>query len=177
MVRIMSKYKLGMILGRFQIFHKGHESIIDMALSLCDRVLILIGSADKCNTYENPFDYEYRKNIIKEVYNDRVIIAPLNDLGVGNVPRWGDYVIESCVKICGMPDCIIYGSEDKCKSWYNNYPNLNYVKVDRSKINICSSDLKKIIISDDLKKYKQFTNPKIYHHYNEIRNKLLEVGK
>ena len=43
----MKKYKLGMILGRFQIFHKGHESIINKALELCDEVIILIGSADK----------------------------------------------------------------------------------------------------------------------------------
>lgn len=171
------KYKLGMVLGRFQIFHKGHESIIDMALSLCDEVLIFIGSADKKDTFENPFDYEFRKNIIKEVYGDRVIIAPLNDLGVGNVPRWGDYVIESAINICGMPDCIIYGEEDKCRSWYNNYPTLNYVCVDRSKIKICSSDLKKIIIDNDFESYKKFTNPKIIYHYQEIRNKLLKVGR
>ena len=126
----MKKYKLGMILGRFQIFHKGHESIINKALELCDEVIILIGSADKYGTYENPFNYDTRRIIIEEVYKDRVIIAPLNDLGVGNVPKWGDYVIESCKKIKDIPDLVIYGDEDKCKEWYKNYPNIEYFKID-----------------------------------------------
>ena len=34
----------------------------------------------------NPFSYEFREIIIKEIYGDKVIIRPLPDLGVGNVP-------------------------------------------------------------------------------------------
>lgn len=38
-------YDVGMVCGRFQTFHKGHESLIESAVALCDRVLILIGSS------------------------------------------------------------------------------------------------------------------------------------
>lgn len=52
----MKQFKKGLILGRFQTLHKGHEYIIDKALDLCEEVLILIGSSDKSGTIENPFD-------------------------------------------------------------------------------------------------------------------------
>ena len=148
----MKKYKLGMILGRFQIFHKGHESIINKALELCDEVIILIGSADKYGTYENPFNYDTRRIIIEEVYKDRVIIAPLNDLGVGNVPKWGDYVIESCKKIKDIPDLVIYGDEDKCKEWYHtkclSFTNEQFQKYNgKGKIWFCP-DCSKMDIED-----------------------------
>ena len=51
----MKKYKTGLVLGRFQTFHKGHEYIINKALEICDKVLVFIGSSDKSGTIENPF--------------------------------------------------------------------------------------------------------------------------
>ncbi len=171
----MKKYKLGMILGRFQIFHKGHESIINKALELCDNVLILIGSADKAGTYENPFNYETRRAIIEEVYNDRVIIAPLNDLGVGNVPLWGDYVINECKKIKDIPDLVIYGDEDKCREWYKNYPNIEYFKIDRGLIPTSSSSLKQMLIDNDYDNYKKYVDEKLLKYYSDMRLALIKI--
>ena len=168
--------KLGLVLGRFQIFHKGHELIIDTALNNCDKVLIFIGSSDKENTFDNPFNYEFRKEIIKKVYpNDNIIIAPLPDLGVGNVPLWGKYVIDNAIKIIGMPDCIIYGKEDKCETWYKNYKNLKYIRVDRNDIDISSTKLKQIILNDDYDSYLKYVNPKINNYYKVIKEKLEAV--
>jgi len=170
------QYKLGMILGRFQIFHKGHQSIIDKALELCDEVLILIGSSDKSGTMENPFTYEMRESIIRSIYNDRVIIAPLPDLGVGNVPAWGDYVIEACKAIKGVPDCVIYGEEDKCRDWYKNYPNIEYFKVDRGIIDISSTSLKKMIIDNEYEAAKKYLAPEVIKRYSDIRLKLITIS-
>ena len=61
----MKKYKTGLVLGRFQTFHNGHEYIINKALEICDKVLVFIGSSDKFGTIENPFSYELRKKLIK----------------------------------------------------------------------------------------------------------------
>lgn len=171
----MKKYKLGMVLGRFQIFHKGHESIINKALELCDEVIILIGSADKSDTYENPFSYEIRKSIIEEIYENKLIIAPLNDLGVGNVPMWGDYVIESCKKYKGIPDLVIYGDEDKCKTWYKNYSNIEYYKVDRGIIPVSSSTLKEYLVNNNYDEFKKFINPKLLKYYQDMRLKLMKI--
>ena len=59
----MEKYKIGVVLGRFQMLHKGHISLIDEASKLSDKVVVLVGSADKSNTIDNPFSFEERKEI------------------------------------------------------------------------------------------------------------------
>ena len=43
----MKPYDVGLVCGRFQTFHKGHEKLVDTGLLLCDRLLILIGSAQE----------------------------------------------------------------------------------------------------------------------------------
>ena len=90
----MKKYKTGLVLGRFQTFHKGHEYIINKALEISDKVLVFIGSSDKFGTIENPFSYELREKLIKKIYGNEIvenklIISPLADLGAGNVTKWG----------------------------------------------------------------------------------------
>ena len=49
-------YDVGLIVGRFQTLHKGHEKLIETGLMLCDRLLILIGSSQECGTERNPLN-------------------------------------------------------------------------------------------------------------------------
>jgi len=46
---------VGLLIGRFQPFHKGHFEIIKKIASECDFVVIGIGSADLSHTFDNPF--------------------------------------------------------------------------------------------------------------------------
>lgn len=48
----MSIFKTGIIVGRFQHIHKGHEKLINIGLELSDKLLIFIGSANESNTLE-----------------------------------------------------------------------------------------------------------------------------
>jgi len=45
----------GLVIGRFQPFHKGHYSVIEEVLSECDEIVIAIGSAQESHTVRNPF--------------------------------------------------------------------------------------------------------------------------
>ena len=117
----MKPYHLGLVLGRFQGLHIGHEAVIRKALSLCDRVIVLIGSADKSGTSHDPFPASLRREMLEAAFprlskNGRLILQPLNDLGVGNVPAWGDYVLSSAREAAGEVDCVVYGDEDKCRT-------------------------------------------------------------
>ena len=110
----MKPYHLGLVLGRFQGLHIGHEAVIRKALSLCDRVIVLIGSADKSGTSHDPFPASLRREMLEAAFprlskNGRLILQPLNDLGVGNVPAWGDYVLSSAREAAGEVDCVVYG--------------------------------------------------------------------
>ena len=83
----MRPYRLGLVLGRFQGLHIGHEAIIRRALAVCDQVIVMIGSADKEGTSHDPFPVSLRKKMLQAMFphlvkSGRVILVPLNDLGV-----------------------------------------------------------------------------------------------
>lgn len=88
-----------MICGRFQTFHKGHEELVETAMRLCDRVLILIGSAQECGTERNPFNIITRTKMLKEIYGDHpeIMIYGLSDLTDENDirPEWGRYLLDN----------------------------------------------------------------------------------
>ena len=71
----MKPYDVGLVCGRFQTFHKGHEKLVDTGLLLCDRLLILIGSAQESGTERNPFNINTRTKILREIYGDRPMKA------------------------------------------------------------------------------------------------------
>lgn len=88
----MKPYDVGLICGRFQTFHKGHEKLINTGLMLCDRVLILIGSAQEYGTERNPLNINTRTNMLKTVYGDNpnIMIYGLSDMTNENdiCPEW-----------------------------------------------------------------------------------------
>lgn len=71
-------YDLLVFIGRFQPLHLGHQEVIDKAQVLAKRVLVLVGSAGVARSIRNPFTYEERSTIIKNVYPD-VLTAPIHD--------------------------------------------------------------------------------------------------
>ena len=99
-------FSLGILVGRFQTIHIGHEQMIRTALCLCSRVGIFVGSSQESGTQKNPFPYALRKRMLEKLFGDRVGVYPLPDLGVGNTAAWGDYVLEN-------PENLSYGLQRK----------------------------------------------------------------
>lgn len=95
----MKPYDVGLICGRFQTFHKGHEKLVDTGLMLCDRLLILIGSSQECGTERNPLNITTREKMLKTVYGDNpnIMIYGLSDLTHENDirPEWGKYLLSN----------------------------------------------------------------------------------
>ena len=120
--------KIGLIIGRFNPLHVGHEYLINYALSKCDKLLIFIGSANKNLSLSNPFSYEEREMMLKSVFDNRIIVAPLNDIGVGNVPAWGNYIISSALNYVSNVDFFFYGDEAKCNLWFDEKAKKNNKK-------------------------------------------------
>ena len=77
-------YKFGILVGRFQTIHAGHEFMVNKAVSLCDNVGLFVGSSQESRTFKNPFTYEERCDMLKTVFGDSVLVYPLPDIGVGN---------------------------------------------------------------------------------------------
>lgn len=168
----MKPFKFGIIIGRFQLFHKGHENIINYGIELCDKLVIYIGSSQESNTAKNPFSYEYRKKVIEMIYGDKVIIKPLPDIGLGNNSSWGKYVLETAKRDFGeYPDLSISGKENRRQSWFDNLGvNISELLIAKEDIQVSSTYLKDRILNNDFEAWAEYTNSNIYCLYNEMRN-------
>jgi len=172
----MSKeFKFGLILGRFQTFHKGHEDIINRALDLCDNVGLFIGSSQESMTKNNPFSYEQRENAIRLVYGNSITIKPLVDIGVGNNCKWGEYVVSKAVERFGeKPDLFVTGKETRRTNWldFDEGNSISELFVPKS-IDISASQLRQMIIENDFNSWKRYVNSKLWVMFDDYRKTII----
>lgn len=64
----MKKYKLAVVIGRFQPVHNGHINLFKEAEALADNVLVVIGSSFQARTPKNPFTYSERETLINQIF-------------------------------------------------------------------------------------------------------------
>lgn len=164
------------MVGRFQTLHAGHEFMIDKAVELCGKVAIFIGSSQEAGTLKNPFSYEVRKRLLKEIYGDSVDIFPLPDIGVGNNSAWGDYVLENVMdKLGEYPDLFVSGTESRRLSWLDSMEKQNVSQLYIPKtIDISASKMRQFFIDDNIEEWKKYSNQKIWHNYAELRTIVLD---
>ena len=169
-------YKLGIAIGRFQTFHKGHQVMIDKAIELCDTVGVFIGSSQESGTNKNPFTYETRESILKKLYRDRIRIYPLPDIGVGNNSEWGDYVLDNVIKRFGeSPDLLISGKEERRIDWFDSVNGLMIAELYIPKtIDISASKMRELFINNEYDTWKEFCDERLWNSFSEMRKIVLE---
>jgi nicotinamide-nucleotide adenylyltransferase len=59
---------IALYIGRFQPFHLGHLDAIKQILNECNKILIVIGSAQYSRTKNNPFSCNERKKMIEKIF-------------------------------------------------------------------------------------------------------------
>lgn len=122
----MIKHKLGLLIGRFQPFHKGHLYLIKRSFDDVENLIIGIGSA-KTKDKANPFSFTIRKKMIEivginESISQKIVkIVPLVDFF--NDEKW----FNNCLKLAGKIDVVIGNNEWTNKIFeVRNYPVLRY---------------------------------------------------
>ena len=125
------KYDMLVFIGRFQPFHNGHKSVVDRALTLSDRVLILVGSANRTRSKRNPFTYQEREEAIRSVYpnNPNVIVHPLNDVMYGD-NLWVSQVQDIVAKYSSERTGLIGCDKDHTSYYLNLFPTWGAERVD-----------------------------------------------
>ena len=101
------KYKIGLIVGRFQPFHKGHLSMIRQGLEVCEKVKIVIGSSNRNFERENPLTVEERLAILnlvikKEKWQEKILEVKKLEDTVDNL-KW----MNNLIKIAGKFEVVI----------------------------------------------------------------------
>ncbi|MGB1955612.1 MAG: adenylyltransferase/cytidyltransferase family protein [Candidatus Poseidoniaceae archaeon] len=107
----------GIVLGRFQPFHKGHEHLVLEALELFQEVTIAVGSSQEEWTTENPFSFQERKLMIEswvseKDLNQRITIVGIED--INDPPNW----VEHASKTHGEGTLVT--SDENTKNLYEN---------------------------------------------------------
>ena len=108
---------------------------------------------------------------------NKLIISPLADLGAGNVTKWGDYLFCEAKKILGKVDCIVYGEESKCKSWFSEKikKSVNFIVISRDDIKINASTLREYMRKNDFKNWKKSVNEKNWSEFGKMREILIKI--
>ncbi len=128
---------VGVIIARLQPIHNGHLELIKQALGENDKVLLLIGSADKLNK-RNPIPIALRAEMAKEAIEEtfgedstRVEVLPLDDLTdeSDNSHDWGFYLYSTIVGYTKEPTFTIYYSDgfEIIMSWFPPFITRNFV--------------------------------------------------
>lgn len=84
----------GLLIGRFQPFHKGHLEIVEQMLKECDSVIIGVGSAQEQREMRNPLSGGERIEMIRDLFDSRGVgpyeVYPVPDINC--YPAWPHYV-------------------------------------------------------------------------------------
>ena len=171
--------KIGLYIGRFQPFHRGHLSVVREALQNCDKLVIAIGSAQESRTKRNPWTFEERKKFIwRSLWglNERVIIVPIEDRKeYSDDGGWGQYVLDCVEEQCGLRPSINFEGEEQCRSTWFDGIEMTRMVFNREDIPFSATALRKAIIEDDYFDFCHMAPNGEWILYNAMRKVLLEV--
>lgn len=86
-----TRYDYAVFIGRFEPFHNAHRRVIDKALQIAGKVVVLVGSSNKPRSTKDPFFFDERKVMIRSAFDardaSRLLFAPLRDFPYSD-DRW-----------------------------------------------------------------------------------------
>ncbi len=142
------KKPIGLIIGRFQPFHKAHHKIIQYALNKFDKVVVLIGSYRHARDIHNPFVFSERENmILSALSNDekkKVVVRAVRDytyndsLWVSEVQRIVDEITEEEIDVC-----LVGHHRDDSSFYLDLFPQWGFDEVGQLENDISASTIRK----------------------------------
>lgn len=109
---------VGVIVGRFQVdeLHEGHRNLIEFVLNRHKRTVIFLGLAPTKSTYNNPLDFESRKQMISEAYPE-ILVLYIKDCPSDVI--WSKQLDEQLGDVLSPEQTVtLYGSRDSFIRYY-----------------------------------------------------------
>lgn len=188
----MAEEKVGVIIARLQPIHNGHLELIRQALHENDKVLVLVGSADKLNK-RNPIPINMRLAMADEAIAEafgtkdalRINIQPLDDLTdeSDNSHDWGFYLYSKIVGITRSPEFTIYYSDgfEIIMLWFPPFITRNFVSFKlnaRGTIaeNISATKVRKMIVDMNEGELEKFVPKGVFERREILRQFIMAYG-
>lgn len=160
-------YDYIVFIGRFQPYHAGHHAVVQKALRIADRVIMVLGSSDRPREPRNPFHYNERCDIICSALgtdNHRVDIIPTFDFTY-NDDRWRSSVETGVYRVInknfspGPRKIGLIGYEKDTTSYYlTQFPHWEFIRHTDSLDNLDATELRQELYEDNELTRKWFTN-------------------
>ena len=191
------KEKVGVFLSRMQPLHIGHLGMIEKALSENDKVIILIGSADKKGGIRNQIPIDIRREILEETLKEkyerdyRIKIKNLPDWTeeddiLSNL-EWGRYLYYNIASLSETKEFTMYFSDEReiIENWFQDETirkRINIKTYERKEMfeDVSSTKIRNAFLNNDKEYVEKSTPNAVIKRYEEIRaiiNKIYENPK
>lgn len=154
--QIKTDYKVGVIVGRFHThrLHSGHLPIFEQVTKNHSKVIVLLGISAAQNSFNDPLDFEMRKDMILSKFPD-IIVSSIKDCDLDNL--WSENLDERIEElITPSQKVIIYGGRDSFIPYYSGKFEIEELE---SEIFISASEIRKEISSSSFKKFIKDLSP------------------
>lgn len=162
---------VGVIVGRFQVneLHKAHEDLIRFVVGRHKKVIIFLGMTPLKSTYNNPLDFEARKQMILERFPN-VIVLYIKDVWCDRV--WSIILDEKISDVVSPFQTVsLYGSRSSFISHY--FGKYNCIELGQES-DVSGTEIRKEI-SKSVIPNKDFRNGVIWATMNRYINPVLCV--
>jgi bifunctional NMN adenylyltransferase/nudix hydrolase len=124
---------LAVVIGRFQPFHHGHLALLEHALSLAPRALLVLGSARGPRMAKNPFSFEERKATILASLptEQRARVSCVGVRDYYDEPRWAAAVKAAVARETTGRVALVGFRKDDSSSYLSLFPEWREVSLPR----------------------------------------------
>lgn len=132
------KYDTLVLIGRFQPVHSAHVELIHRAMSMCNQLVIIVGSTEMPSTFKNPWDYMTRRLMLADVIDSFPSHSPCkvyveaNTDSMYNDAAWASRVqgIVSKYIILGESVALIGHKKDASSFYLDMFPQWGFEEVE-----------------------------------------------
>lgn len=126
--------KIAYVIGRFQPFHNGHKTMLDKALEIADRVIVVIGDTGCRPDYKNPWTVAERTAMIRLNYdeptNNRLFFTSVEDNPYDDI-AWANSVRQAVKVPAFNAEKFLVGFKKDASSFYLElFPEWRYVAIE-----------------------------------------------
>lgn len=123
----MSKYDIGVVVGRFQVpeLHAVHKKLLELVSSETKNVLVFLGVAPTLGTKEDPLDFTSRAKMIQTDFPNAIVV-PLMDRPTNK--EWSKNLDTMIRTVFPMGTVCLYGGRDSFLKQYDG--NLKTCKIE-----------------------------------------------
>jgi nicotinamide mononucleotide adenylyltransferase len=154
-----------LFIGRLQPPSKMHVEIIEHALQKYNSVVVAIVRGKKSEVAANPFSFETQKEILEEIFGDRISIVQVS---TGNLFT----AIEKSNRVITAISC----GADRASGYENQLRHNPEIKIDvfdRKSTGVSGTKIRESLLNNDKKEFNKNVHPLTKKHWEKLRQEIL----